>query len=199
MTRSASGFSLIEAVIAAGVLLATCAAVSAAVGSVARAGARLDLVRRADAAATSEEARLRALPYVRATPSPGSAGEGAGAPSLLAEVFPHGLVVLNDAEACYQPDSGPGSAACFVSRTVCGGMTLVRRAWFVTGLTADGEPVGAARVDGWAVWRGETPPAARLAVELVVVAGGVRRQRSFLVDALRPSAAPEAATGGEAP
>ena len=60
---SPGGFSLLEAVIAAGLLLLTVTAVSLCVGSAVRAGARLERTREADAALQLSAERLRSLPF----------------------------------------------------------------------------------------------------------------------------------------
>ncbi len=102
---SAAGFSLLEVVIAAGLLLMTITAVTACITSVSRGGARAEAEMDADRAVCAVAERLRGLPFC-AAPYPDSAAiRGPGAGDLVAAVFPHARVSEN-AETAYYVAAG---------------------------------------------------------------------------------------------
>ncbi len=182
--RDASGFSLLEAVIAAGLLLATVTAVSLSVGAAARASARLERTMEADRAVRSVAERLRSLPFCApALPAP----TGGPAADLVAAVFPHAATWKNTAAARYagaggDPDDEPGS---FVSIWDEDGLQVRCTAWFLG--APDGPRLVPEDVTGWDVESSAAPPGPTLEVAVSAAApGGVRSVR-LIVSALPPA------------
>jgi len=165
-----TGFSLIEALVAAAILLATCLTASAILLNAMGAGRLMDRRAAVDEVLASERARLAVLPYYALTAAPvdGASWWDPEAPSLLAQVFPHGLASRNTASAFYREDR---EGAVFVTqRTLCGvdircEARFVR--WDRTGWTA----LPVASVAGWAVWQSAALPAAAVEVRLIATAG----------------------------
>ena len=165
-----TGFSLIEALVAAAILLAACLTASAIVVNALGASRLVEGRAAVDEVLASERARLAVLPYCAlvAAPVDGASCWDPEAPSLLAQVFPHGLAGRNTAAAFYRED---GEGAVFVTqRTLCGvdircEARFVR--WNHTGWTA----LPAASVAGWAVWQSAALPAAAVEVRLIATAG----------------------------
>lgn len=169
----AEGFTLLEAVAAAAVLLVTVTAATGTVVSGSRASARLQRTMEVDDVLRSEVERLRALPYcapVRAEDAAGSAVAG----GVLDEVFPHALTEAGTADARYvAAGDGDVPAGAFVSVVECGAITVTRVARFLDG---SGEAaLGPDAVAGWAVWGADLPPGAAVEVLLEAVAGQVSR------------------------
>ncbi len=95
-----AGFTLLEVVVAGGILLLTIAAVTFCVVNVSRAGARLERSMDADRAVRQVAQRLRLLPYC-ASSYPQAANESdTHAGDLIAAVFPH-------ADSCAEHPGGP--------------------------------------------------------------------------------------------
>ena len=186
--RPPGGFSLLEAVIAAGLLLLTVTAVSLCVGSAVRAGARLERTREADAALQLSAERLRSLPFC--APSLPARPDGPAAFDLCAAVFPHAASWKNTAGARYvavggEPALSPGR---FVTVFGEGGVEVSSTAWFLRG--AYGPRLAPAELVGWDVETSEEPPGPALEVVLVVHApGGVRSVR-LVLGALAPGLTP---------
>lgn len=187
--RGAGGFSLLEAVIAAGILLTTVAAVSLSVGAGVRATARLERTMSADRAVRSVAERLRSLPYCAA--SPPAAPAGGAATDLVAAVFPHALAWKNTARARFvhgaDPDAAPGA---FVTVWDEGGVEVGCTATFLRG--AAGPRLSDVDLAGWDVEQAAEPPAPALEVVVRAVGpGGVRTARLVLC-ALAPALASDA-------
>ena len=118
--RSTAGFSLLEVVVAAGLLLMTIAAVTACITNSSAAEARLQAAMDADRAVRAVAERMRSLPFCAATlPAPSSA-RGPAATDLVAAVFPHARVAENTEAARYivvageEGDAPPGSFVTLV-------------------------------------------------------------------------------------
>ena len=163
--RPCGGFSLLEVVIAAALLLMTVTAVSATVVGVSRAGARLGASMDADRAVRSEAERLRALPYCAASyPQPGARGEEA--PDLVAAVFPHALTAQNAPSARYvaAAEESGAPAGSFVTLLTRDGVVVRCVARFLAG--PDGPELGPGQLAGWDLTGSDTPPAPALSVVL---------------------------------
>jgi Tfp pilus assembly protein PilV len=190
--RRCDGFSLLEVMIAAALLLMTVTAVSAAVVGVSRAGARLQGSMDADRAVRSEAERLRALPYCAVSyPQPG-AGRGASAPDLVAAVFPHAVMAQNAPSARYvsAADASGAPAGSFVTLVTRDGVVVRCVARFLAG--PDGPELEPEQLAGWDLAGSDAPPAPTLSVSLSPDHGGrsVRLVRSALsAMPLVPSAA----------
>jgi hypothetical protein len=179
--RADAGFSLLEAVVAAGLLLMTVTAVSLCVGNVSRAGARLERTMDADRAVRRVAEGLRALPFC-ASAYPLPVGEHSS-PDLVAAVFPHAQPLRNTASARYvgaagDPDAPPGS---FVTLLEDGGVEVRCVTQFLSApdgaliVSPDGGEWGSAAA---------SPPGPALAVELVAVGPGGDRRARFVGVAL---------------
>jgi hypothetical protein len=183
--RADAGFSLLEAVVAAGLLLMTVTAVTLCIGSVSRAGVRLERTMDADRAARRVAERLRALPFC-ARAYPLLVGEPSS-PDLVAAVFPHAQPARNTASARYvgaagDPDAPPNS---FVTLFEDRGVEVRCVAQFLS--APDGAPVVSSDVGEWGGGASASPPGAALAVELAAVGpGGDRRVRFVGVALARP-------------
>lgn len=94
------GFTLLEAVMAAGLVLLTVTAVTLCVVTVSRAGAGIERSMDGDRAAWRVSERLRALPFCAGS-YPQAAAAGGRAPDLVAAVFPHSDPALNTLSARY--------------------------------------------------------------------------------------------------
>jgi hypothetical protein len=183
-------FTLVEVTIAASLLLATCLAISAVLGTVTKAedaaGARdgLELI------LTSECRRLAALPYFH-----GDSGEqwpvGALSPdSLVAEVFPWARPELDTVDRWFVDDLGDADAGTFVTTVDVGGVRLRRRAVFLADERDATGHLGVADLVGWDCVSGARPPATSLAVTVDVSARGRSVSRTMVFSALRPSFEP---------
>jgi hypothetical protein len=193
--RAEAGFSLLEAVIAAGLLLMTVTAVTLCVANVSGAGARLERTMDADRAARRVAERLRTLPFCApAYPLP------AGEPSshdLVGAVFPHAQPSWNTASARYVGAAGDPVApqGSFVTLIEDHGVKVRCVAQFLSG--PDGPRADPADVEEWGGGDSVAPPAPALAVELVAVGPGGDRCVRFAGTALaRPFADPEGGAPG---
>lgn len=199
MTRTQGGFSLIEVVIAAALLLLTVTAVTGVVTGVTRGDARLSRATAVDRVLWLETERLRTLPFCAATypaasgeetggsdsGAGGAAGWGASAPDAVAELFPHAqpacnsesdyFVVVGDAE-----DEPTGS---FVTHRERDGVSVTRVAWFAS---RDAAMVAPEEFDGWSLWGSPAPPATTLVVRLTAELGHRRRSSRVVLGALPP-------------
>ena len=183
--RPTAGFSLLEVVVAAGLLLLTIAAVTACVTNSGAAKARLQSAMDADRAVRVVAERLRSLPFCAATlPAPGSARGSAGT-DLVAAVFPHAGVAENAEAARYIVAAGeeggapPGS---FITLTEEGGVEVRCVAVFLA--SEGGAALGAAELDGWSVWEMAEPPSAVLLVRVTAASHGAARAVSLTRSAL---------------
>lgn len=186
--RCTQGFSLLEAVVAAGLLLLTVTAVSACVGSAVRAAARLDRSREADAALHRCAERLRSLRFC--APSLPVPSDGPAAPDLCSAVFPHAAPPKNTVEARYveaggDPAVSPGSFVTVVDED---GVEVRCTASFLR--AADGPRLAPADLAGWDVETAKEPPGPALEVVLSVRDAGSERAVCLVLAALRPGVAP---------
>ena len=169
MENPAAGFSLLEAVVAAALVLMTVTAVTVCVGTVSRAGVRLGKTMDADRAVRGVAERLRALPFC-APAYPLPADEPA-ALDLVAAVFPHATPWRNIPAARYVDAAGdavePGS---FVTLVEQDGVEVRCVARFLGG--PDGPSLGPPEVSGWDSGASSEPPAPAIAVELSAQAPG---------------------------
>ena len=184
----AGGFSLLEVVVAAALLLMTVTAVSAALTTLTRGSSRLTHAMDVDRVLRDETEYLRALPFCAPTyPSAAEEATVTGAPAadLVAEVFPHAVAADNREAARYVAVATPGDApvGSFVTRVVRGGVAVERVARFVA---PGAPPLMPDSVVGWAVWGSSSPPAPALEVHLVATAHGASRRCVFVCSALRP-------------
>jgi len=188
------GFSLIEALVAAAILLATCLTASAIVVNALGASRLVDGRAAVDEVLASERARLAVLPYyaLAAAPVDGASCWDPEAPSLLAQVFPHGLAGRNTAAAFYRED---GEGAVFVTQRALCGVDIRCEARFVrwnrTGWTA----LPAASVAGWAIWQSAALPAAAVEVRLTATAGTRSSSLQMRLGALSPTVEKAACSG----
>jgi hypothetical protein len=183
--RSSAGFSLLEVVIAAGLLLMTIAAVTACVTNSGAAKARLQAAMDADRAARAVAERLRSLPFCAAAlPAPGSA-RGSAATDLVAAVFPHARVAENTEAARYivsageDADAPPGSFVTVVEENE---VEVRCVAVFLAG--EGGAAFGAAELDGWSAREMAAPPSAVLLVRVTALRHGTARTVSLMRSAL---------------
>jgi type II secretory pathway pseudopilin PulG len=191
--QHAGGFSLLEAVVAAGLLLLTITAVSVCVGGVVRAGTRLEGTGEADAALQRVADRLRSLPFC--APSLPVSADGPAASDLCSAVFPHAWSWKNTADARYvvvagDPAADPGS---FVTVLDEGGVEVRCSASFLRG--ADGPRLSPTDLVGWDMETAAEPPAPTLEVVLCVRGPGGLRSVRLVLGALAPRLASFAATG----
>jgi hypothetical protein len=184
MTRDA-GFSLIEATMAAAILLATCLSASAILITTLRAGRLVDTRVALDEALASERARLAVLPYYAPAPRPieGAAWDPDG-PSLLAQVFPHALAGFNMSVAFYRAVDG---SAAFVTQRTLGGVTIYCEARFVRWTGVEWTALPEAAVAGWALWHSGALPAAMIEVHLTATAGRHSSSLRMRLGALPPA------------
>ena len=140
--RVAGGFSLLEVVIAAGLLLLTVASVSVAVANVSHAGRRAEAAMRVDAALESELARLASLPFCAVTLPSVPVGDPTAATDLLGAVFPDAGGPRDSADARYVvADEGGVPGGSFVTRFDQDGVSITCVARFrhrPAGSVADG-------------------------------------------------------------
>ncbi|NLE21539.1 MAG: hypothetical protein GX624_01970 [Actinobacteria bacterium] len=188
--RGASGFSLLEAVISAGLVLATVTAVSLSVGAAARASARLERTMEADRAVRSVAECLRSLPFC-APVLPSAAGDQPA--DLVAAVFPHAVAWKNTAAARYagagaDPADEPGS---FISVWDEAGTEVRCTAWFLCG--PDGPRLLPDDVTGWDAEGSAAIPGPALEVVVSAVAPAGARSVRLVLSALPPAIAPESA------
>lgn len=192
------GFSLLEVVIAAGLVMATVTVVTATVVNASRAGSRIDSSMTVDRVLRREVERLRALPYCAPsypTMSQPHWAEGCSAEDLVGAVFPHAVASANRESARYVIVGATAEqpAGSFVTCEEVDGLSLTRVARF---LAAEGsEPLGPDASAGWAVWCASPPPAAALEVRVNVVEGDVRREGRIVHAALPPVTSELGASG----
>jgi hypothetical protein len=177
-----SGFSLIEVVVASGLLLLTIIAVTFCVTSVSAGGGRLQAVMDADRAVRLVADRLVAMPFY-------GSDAGAGAPlglqveDLVGAVFPHADAARNTPAARYVHSNGedapPGS---FVTVFTEGVVEVVCVARFLP--AEDGPPLEPVVLEGWALADGDQPPGSALAIHLTATSRGTTRSADIIRAAL---------------
>ena len=190
MTSHRGAFTLVEAVIAASLLLATCVAISAVLGNAIKAEGAAGVRYGLESILTSECRRLAALPFFD-----GDTGEGrpVGAPtpdSLVSEVFPWARPELNTDHRWFVDDLGGDQAGTFVSTVDVGGVRVRRDAVFLADERDAAKHLGVADLVGWDCASGARPPATILAVTVDVSARGGSVSRTMVFTALRPSFEP---------
>jgi hypothetical protein len=192
--RRSTGFSLLEVVIASGLLLLTVTSVTAAVAGVSHAGRRAEVTLQADAVVQSVVARLAGLPFCGAELPAASPGDFAGATDLLAAVFPDAGAERDTADARYvATDEGGVPGGSFVTRFAQDGVAVTCVARFRHG--ADADWLSPADLAGWDVTVSTRPPASVLVVDVVVAGGGAPRTGRLVREAgadSAPSPLPEA-------
>jgi hypothetical protein len=192
---AADGFSLLEAVVAAALLLITVTGVTMCVAGVSGAGARLEERMDRDRALRRVSERLSVLPFCAGSPAQAGAATGDPAGDLVTAVFPHSRPAQNTSAAFYVATGGDDTAPAgsFVTLLTEDGVVVTCVARFATG---PGEPaLGPGDLDGWDVATGGLPPASSLAVTLTVEGDsrGVILFRSAMAEA--PVAGPPATPG----
>ena len=179
------GFSLIEALVAAAILLATCLTASAILANALGAGRLSDRRAGVDDALASERARLASLPYYAPAAAPvDGVSWDPDASSLLAQVFPHALTGANTAVAAYRAE---GEGAVFVTQRTLRGVDIRCEArflrWTATGWTA----LPAESVAQWAIWLSATLPAAAIEIRLTAADGTCTSSLQIRLGALPPT------------
>ena len=194
--RRREGFTLLEVVVTAGLLLLTIAAVTLCVVNVSRAGVRLERSMDGDRAARRVAQRLRLLPYCAGSYPQAATARGARALDLVAAVFPHASSGQNTPEARYVAAAGDDEPeGCFVSLLTEAGVQVRCVARFLTG--PDGSELGPEGVGGWDAATATAPPAPALSLTLSVA--GYRRAVEFTRTAISSAsidAQPTAGAGG---
>jgi hypothetical protein len=180
--RESSGFSLVEVVVASGLLLLTITAVTLCVTSVSASGARLQEVMDADRAVRRVAERLAALPFYGSGADAGVA-PGAEVEDLVGAVFPHADAARNTPTARYVHfDGDEATAGAFVTVFTEGRVDVSCVARFL--VTEDGPPLEPVAVKGWALSDGDQPPGCALSVQLTAASHGTARSANFTRAAL---------------
>ena len=190
----AQGFSLLEVVIAAAIVLMTVTAVTACVTTVSRVGQRMETGMRDDRALASVAEWLRSLPYCAdELPAPSDSG-GPGARDLVAAVFPHACSWANTQHARFVTVDEDGAAAgSFVTRLVEDGVVVVCVARF---RAADADLLSPEDVEGFDVTVSDRVPSAVVELTLTTEGpSGPRTCRLVRVAAATAVLDPEGATG----
>lgn len=176
------GFSLLEAVIAAGLLLLTVVTVTAAVTNVSRAGSRADAAMRVEGALQSVVARLSSLPFCAPALPAAPVGGSAAATDLVAAVFPDAGAPRDTAEARYSATDADGVVAgSFVTRFDQDGVPVTCVARFRD--WDEGTWLGPADLAGWDLAVSVNLPAPVLVVDVAVEGGGVVRTARLVREA----------------
>lgn len=168
-----SGFTLLEVVVAAALILLTVTAVTGGVTASARAAMHSAAAARADEALASVAERLRCLPFCarRLPETPPPSWEGAG--DVLAAVFPHAdAMAATDLARFVQVDEPGIDAGSFVTRVDEGGVSVTCTARF---LDAGGHYLSPGELAGFDISTSALPPAASLDVLLSAQVGTVAR------------------------
>ncbi len=172
--RATDGFTLLEAVMAAGLVLLTVTAVTVTVVTVSGAGARLERRMDADRAAWRVAERLRVLPFCAGGYPQAAMATGGRSSDLVTAVFPHADFARNTTAARYAATPGadgeqPGS---FVTLFGEDGVQVTCVARFLTGPV--GPELGPEALSGWDARSASAPPSGTLAITLSVPGGGQR-------------------------
>jgi hypothetical protein len=192
---AADGFSLLEAVVAAALLLITVTAVTICVAGVAGAGTRLEERMDRDRALRRVSERLSVLPFCAGSPAQAGVATGDPAGDLLTALFPHALPAQNTPAARYVANGGDDTAPAgsFVTVLTEEGVMVTCVARFLTG--PDEPALGPGDLDGWDVAAEGLAPAPTLSVVLTVEGGtrGVTLVRSAMDET--PVAGPAVTAG----
>ena len=195
VVRPQAGFTILEAVVAAALLLATCVATSGVLSGATKADGAADLRDRLEAALTRECERLAALPFSSADDGAARPGEGVAAGSLVSEVFPFARPELDTERAYFIDSSGGEDAGVFVSIKDAGAVRVRREAVFVPGDGDQSNHLGPADLVGWDCSSADQPPATTLTVTIEVSERGHSAARTLVLSALRPTVAPSGQAG----
>lgn len=187
--RRRGGFSLIEAVVATGILMLTCVAVSGVLSAALRAQGALEGRGRLEDALIAECARLEALPYWSPAPAQGSA-PGDQRHSLLGQIFPHADPSLNVAGAAYAMLPGAAETAVFVTVVDHEGVVVRRTATFLAPISGGEVPLAPAALVGWTASGAAGPPSSTVRVHMQAEAQGRTAARCLVLTWLRPSLEP---------
>jgi type II secretory pathway pseudopilin PulG len=162
------GFSMVEVVVATGLLVLSASAVTGLVLASQGGFAASRLRTAAHAAAAELVAQARALPFFAEDPA--GAESTAVCSSAVARLFPHALREKNTTAAFYVwHDEGECREGAFVTETpaACGSLRTVAR--FVCATRSGWQPVSISRLEGFAVWSQPVPPAPALLVEVTAL------------------------------
>jgi hypothetical protein len=183
--RSRGGFSLVETLVAVGLLLLACLTAGHVVLGALQEEDALAETMLVDRAVESERARLAALPYYAPAAPPTTEAEWRASPvSLLGEVFPHGVAGLNLAAHSFLDDAG---VAVFVTHSAVAGVDLESRAVFLRPGPSGWTPLATEAVSGWTIWQTARPPAATVEVVITGRANGTTSTRRLHTGALAPA------------
>jgi len=179
-----AGFSLLEVIISAALLLMTITAVTICVSNVSRAGARLQDAMDQDRVLRTVADRLGALPFCADSYPQVGVSSGDGSRDLVVAVFPHARPALNIAAARYVAADGSDGAPAgsFVTLLTEDGVRVTCVARFLAG--PDGAALGPDGLGGWDAAAATAPPAPSLSVELTIEDGrhGVTLVRSAMTE-----------------
>lgn len=164
--RSGRGFSLLEAIVAVGILACTVLAVTGMVSLAQGQTVRCSHEQQARQVVANAVEDLRALPFLRSSPA---SVAGQGGEDLVGTVFPHARVSQNSDTAYYSPEgSEEWPAGSFISscQASCGYLTMA--ATFVRSTPLGWVPLSEPLVCGFlADQASELPgPALRVTVSL---------------------------------
>jgi hypothetical protein len=189
--RGGRGFSLLEVVIASGLLLLTVIVVTGAVTSISRAGRRAEAAARADRVLESVLARLDGLPFCAACLPTATRQTGPEATDFVAAVFPEADTSHGSAGARYfASDEDGASGGSFLTRYVQDGVEVTYVARFRR--PGGGALLGPADLYGWDLAASSRLPSPVVSVDVVAaVSGAVRSGR--LVREAGADAVPELA------
>lgn len=190
MTRRQRGFTIIEAVTAASILLATCVAISGVLSGATKAASVAAHSDHLEQVLESECQRLAALPYFRSNVAAGRPGGSPALPSLVSEVFPWARTELNTGVAHYVDASSGDEAGTFATTFEEHDVTVRLRAAFVRDDGVDPRHLGAEELAGWDCTSGAWPPSSALEISIEVSRQGHAASRLLVLSALRPSLEP---------
>lgn len=189
-----AGFTILEAVIAASLLLATCAATSGLVNNATRADGAAGLGTHLQEVLAGECERLAALPFSGGDVGDARASGGAAA-SLVSDVFPFARPEL-DTDVAYFVDSSAGDeAGMFVSIVRRGSVRVRREAVFVSGDGDEPGHLGPADLAGWDCTSVPQTPTTTLRITVRVSDRGQSVSRTLVLSALRPEVDPSPQAG----
>ena len=183
-------FTLVEAVIAACLLLATCLAISAVLSNATKAEGTAVARDGLESILTSECRRLAALPYFHGDTVDGRPFGAPTSDSLVSEIFPWARPGLDTDDRWFVGDLAGDEAGTFVSTVDVGGVRVRRDAVFLADESDAATRLGPADLVGWNCASGARPPATNLAVTVDVSARGRSASRTMVFTALRPSFEP---------
>jgi len=192
------GFTIVETVVAAAILLATCVGVSSVLSSALKADASVGRRDRLEEVLAAECQRLAALPYFEQGAGAGVAGGDPARDCLVADVFPWARSDWNTEDAFYLGASSNDPAGTFVTTRRVGEVAVRRRAVFRADERDESVGLGPGQLYGWDCAMSARPPATTLAIEVEATTGGRTASRTLLLTALRPSVEPSAPPSGKA-